>query len=63
MADNTTGVTISQLTQTTTLMKTDRIEIDRNGSSYSISYGTMLLELKESLGINELIDGLTNIIG
>lgn len=63
MADTTTGVTISDLTQTTTLNTTDRFEIDRGGGAYSITYEAMCAELKESLGINELLDGLTEIIG
>ena len=63
MADNTTGVTIAELTQTSTLNSTDRIEIDRNGGAYSVTYADLVTQLENSLGINELADALTNIIG
>ena len=63
MADNTTGVTISQLTQTSTLSITDRIEIDRDGGAFSVTYGDLVTQLENSLGINELADALTDIIG
>lgn len=63
MADNTTGVTISQLTQTSTLNASDRFEIDRNGGAYSITYDTLVTQIEQSLGITELADALTNIIG
>lgn len=63
MADTTTGVTISELTPTTTLTSTDCFEVDRSGGAYSITYEAMCERLKESLGMNELLDGLTNILG
>jgi hypothetical protein len=63
MADNTTGVTISQLTQTSILSTTDRIEIDRDGGAFSVTYGDLVTQLENSLGINELADALTDIIG
>lgn len=63
MADNTMGVTISDLTPTTSLNMTDRFEVDRNGGAYSITYETMVNELRESLGIHELMDALIEIIG
>ena len=63
MADTTTGVTISQLTQTTILIAGDRLEIDRKGNAYSITYADLVTQLKSSLGITELADALTNIIG
>lgn len=63
MADTTTGVTISQLTPTTTLVAGDRLEIDRNGGAYSITYADLVTQLENSLGITELADALTNIIG
>ena len=63
MADTSTGVTISQLTQTSTLSTSDRIEIDRNGGAYSITYADLVSQLENSLGITELADALTNIIG
>lgn len=63
MADTTTGVTISQLTQTTTLIAGDRLEIDRKGNAYSITYADLVTQLESSLGITELADALTNIIG
>lgn len=63
MADTSTGVTISQLTQTSILYSTDRLEIDRNGGAYSITYNTLVNQLEQSLGINELADALTDIIG
>ena len=63
MADNTTGVTISQLTQTSTLSTTDRIETDRDGGAFSVTYGDLVTQLENSLGINELADALTDIIG
>ena len=63
MADTSTGVTISQLTQTSILYSTDRIEIDRNGGAYSITYSSLVNQLEQSLGINELADALTDIIG
>lgn len=63
MSDITTGVTISELTPTATLTSTDCFEIDRGGGAYSITYEAMCEGLKESLGINELLDGLTEIIG
>lgn len=63
MADTTTGVTISQLTPTTTLVAGDRLEIDRNGGAYSITYADLVTQLENSLGITELADALANIIG
>ena len=63
MADTSTGVTISQLTQTSILYSTDRLEIDRNGGAFSITYGALVNQLEQSLGINELADALTDIIG
>ena len=63
MADTTTGVTISELTPTTTLTSTDCFEVDRSGGAYSITYEAMVERLRESLGMNELLDGLTNILG
>lgn len=63
MADTSTGVTISQLTQTSTLNSTDRIEIDRNGGAYSVTYADLVTQLENSLGINEIADAITNIIG
>ena len=63
MADTTTGVTISQLTQTTALIAGDRLEIDRKGNAYSITYADLVTQLESSLGINELADALTDIIG
>lgn len=63
MADTSTGVTISQLTQTSILYSTDRLEIDRNGGAFSITYNTLVNQLEQSLGINELADALTDIIG
>ena len=63
MADTSTGVTISQLTQTYILYSTDRLEIDRNGGAFSITYNTLVNQLEQSLGINELADALTDIIG
>ena len=63
MADTTTGVTISQLTQTTILIAGDRLEIDRKGNAYSITYADLVTQLESSLGITELADALTNIIG
>ena len=63
MADTSTGVTISQLTQTSILNSTDRLEIDRNGGAFSITYNTLVNQLEQSLGINELADALTDIIG
>ena len=63
MADTTTGVTISQLTPTTTLVAGDRLEIDRKGGAYYITYADLVTQLESSLGITELADALTNIIG
>ena len=63
MADNTIGVTISELQQTTTLNRADRFEIDRDGGAYSVTYETLTAQLEQSLGLNELADALTNIIG
>ena len=63
MADTSTGVTISQLTQTSILYSTDRLEIDRNGGALSITYSSLVNQLEQSLGINELADALTDIIG
>ena len=63
MADTSTGVTISQLTQTSILYSTDRLEIDRNGGAFSITYNSLVNQLEQSLGINELADALTDIIG
>lgn len=63
MADTTTGVTISELTPTTTLVSTDCFEVDRGGGAYSITYEAMVEQLSDSLGIHELMDALTNIIG
>ena len=63
MADTSTGVTIAELTPTATLSSSDRIEIDRNGGAYSVTYADLVTQLENSLGINELADALTNIIG
>lgn len=63
MADTTTGVTISDLTPTTSLNTTDRFEVDRNGGAFSITYEAMVEQLRESLGIHELMDALIEIIG
>ena len=63
MADTSTGVTISQLTQTSILYSTDRLEIDRNGGAFSITYANLVTQLEQSLGVNELADALTDIIG
>lgn len=63
MADTTTGVTISELTPTTTLTSTDCFEVDRSGGAYSITYEAMVERLRESLGIHELMDALIEIIG
>ena len=63
MADTSTGVTISQLTQTSILNSTDRLEIDRNGGAFSITYTNLVTQLEQSLGVNELADALTDIIG
>ena len=63
MADTSTGVTISQLMQTSILYSTDRLEIDRNGGAFSITYNNLVNQLEQSLGINELADALTDIIG
>ena len=46
MADTTTGVTISQLTPTTTLVAGDRLEIDRKGGAYSITYADLVTQLE-----------------
>ena len=63
MADSSSGVTISQLTQPSTRSTRDRIEIDRNGGAYSITYADLVTQIESSLGITELADALTNIIG
>ena len=63
MADNTTGVTIAELTPTTALSSADRFEVDRKGGAYSITYEAMGEQLRESLGIHELMDALIEIIG
>lgn len=63
MAETTTGVTISQLSKATTLQSTDTFELERNGAGYSVTYGSMVNALKESLGILELKEALTEIIG
>lgn len=62
MAETTTGVTISQLSKATTLQSTDSFELERNGAGYSVTYGSMVNALKESLGILELNEALTEII-
>ena len=58
MADNTTGVTIAELTPTTALSS-----VDRKGGAYSITYANLVAQIDQSLGITELADALTNIIG
>jgi hypothetical protein len=63
MADTTTGVTIAELTPTATLSSSDRLEVDRNGGAYSITYANLVAQIEQSLGINELADALTDIIG
>ena len=63
MADTTTGVTIAELTPTATLSSSDRFEVDRNGVAYSITYANLVAQIEQSLGINELADALTDIIG
>ena len=59
MADNTTGVTIAELTPTTALSSADRFEVDRKGGAYA----NLVAQIDQSLGITELADALTNIIG
>ena len=63
MADTTTGVTIAELTPTATLSSSDRFEVDRNGGACSITYANLVAQIEQSLGINELADALTDIIG
>ena len=63
MADTTTGVTIAELTPTATLSSSDCFEVDRNGGAYSITYTNLVAQIEQSLGINELADALTDIIG
>ena len=63
MADTTTGVTIAELTPTATLSSSDRFEVDQGGGAYSITYEAMVEQLRESLGIHELMDALIEIIG
>ena len=63
MAENTTGVTIAELTPTTALSSADRFEVDRKGGAYSITYANLVAQIDQSLGITELADALTNIIG
>jgi hypothetical protein len=45
------------------LNPTDRFEVDREGGAYSITYDMLVSELKETLGLLELVDALTEIIG
>ena len=63
MADTTTGVTIAELTPTATLSSSDCFEVHRNGGAYSITYANLVAQIEQSLGINELADALTDIIG
>ena len=63
MADTTTGVTIAELTPTATLSSSDCFEVDCNGGAYSITYANLVAQIEQSLGINELADALTDIIG
>ena len=53
MADNTTGVTIAELTPTTALSSADRFEVDRKGGAYSITYANLVAQIDQSLGITE----------
>ena len=63
MANSSQGVTIAELAPVTTLQPSDTFEIDKQGVSYSVTYEVICKHLKESLGINELLDGLAEIIG
>ena len=51
MADNTTGVTIAELTPTTALSSADCFEVDRKGGAYSITYANLVAQIDQSLGI------------
>ena len=59
----TTGFTISDLSKVTSLLDTDLIEIDRSGAGYAITYGDLVSNLEESLGLNDLAEALDKIIG
>lgn len=62
MAD-TTGYAISDLSAITSLDDSDLIEIDRSGAGYSITYGNLVSNLENSLGLNDLESALDNLIG
>ena len=59
----TTGFTISELSKVTSLLDSDLIEIDRSGAGYAITYGNLVSNLEEALGLNYLAEALDKIIG
>ncbi|BDE89472.1 MULTISPECIES: hypothetical protein [Alistipes] len=63
MAETANGVTIGDLTQTSTMSPTDLLEIERGGQAYAITYESLIVQLEDSLGIAELAASLAQIIG
>lgn len=61
MAETANGVTIGDLTQTSTMSPTDLLEIERGGQAYAITYESLIVQLEDSLGIAELAASLAQI--
>lgn len=57
------AITLSQLPKVTTLVATDLIEIDRNGTGAAVTYATLVDAMTASLGLTGLTDVLQKIIG
>ena len=63
MAETANGVTIGDLTQTSTMSPTDLLEIRARRAAYAITYESLIVQLEDSLGIAELAASLAQIIG
>ena len=46
MAETANGVTIGDLTQTSTMSPTDLLEIERGGQAYAITYESLIVQLE-----------------
>lgn len=56
-------ITLSQLPKVTTLVATDLIEIDRNGTGATVTYATLVDAVTVSLGLTGIEEALNHIIG
>ncbi len=61
MAETANGVTIGDLTQTSTMSPTDLLEIERGGQAYAITYESLIVQLEDSLGIAVIVKTCSDI--